>query len=84
MVREPQPLDTLAKENSVLELYSLATRVQILMNHNAEGFITGISIRNGGYVQYEVSFFNNGEYKSIWLQDFEFTTEGEKYKIGFK
>ena len=47
-----------------------------------EGFIVGILLKNKS-VQYEVSFFD-GEIKSTWLGDIEFTTEGKKSKIGFK
>lgn len=46
--------------------------------------ITAISIRFNA-VAYEVSYFNNGEYKQIYLNETEFTLEdGKKQTIGFK
>lgn len=51
--------------------------------HNAEGIITAISIRFGK-VTYEISYFHNGEYKTIWMSGEEFdVAESEKMKVGF-
>lgn len=48
------------------------------------GLITAVTIR-GNYVRYEFSYFNNGEYKSEWLDETEFTLlEDLKKEIGFK
>lgn len=67
-----------------MELYPIKTKVQINLNHACDGIITAINIR-AGYIQYEIAYFLNGEYKAIWLQDFEFTVvNGEKQRIGFK
>lgn len=43
--------------------------------------ITSISIRDNR-VSYEASYFNNGTYTSIWLNDYEFTIN-ENEKIGY-
>lgn len=49
---------------------------------NIEGMITCQNIRFDK-VQYEVSYFNNGEQKAIWMNENEFTTDVKKYAIGF-
>lgn len=49
---------------------------------NIEGMITAQSLRFDK-VQYEVSYFNNGEQKAIWMNENEFTTDVKKYAIGF-
>ena len=49
---------------------------------NIEGMITAQSLRFDK-VQYEVSYFNNGEQKGIWMNENEFTTDVKKYAIGF-
>jgi hypothetical protein len=50
-----------------------------------EGYITAISIRFNA-ISYEVSYFNNGEYKQVWLHDteFEILNKSNKQSIGFK
>ena len=51
--------------------------------HNAEGIITAISIRFGRCT-YELSYFHNGEYRTIWLSEEEIeVSNGEKQKVGF-
>lgn len=49
---------------------------------NIEGMITAQNLRFER-VQYEVSYFNNGEQKAIWMNENEFTTDVKKYAIGF-
>lgn len=52
--------------------------------HNAEGIITAVSIRFGRCT-YELSYFNNGDYKTVWLSEEELEISGEeKQKVGFK
>lgn len=52
--------------------------------HNVECIITGISIRFNRCT-YELSYFNNGENKTVWLDEAEFTVKSEgRSKIGFK
>jgi len=52
---------------------------------NIEGIITAASIRFNS-VAYEVSYFNNGEYKQVWLNEseFELSINTKKETIGFK
>lgn len=51
---------------------------------NIEGMITATTIRFDNIV-YEFSYFNNNEYKTIWLSEHEFEVkELEKRKIGLK
>ena len=45
--------------------------------------ITCISIKFDK-VQYEISYFYLGEQKIVWLDENEFETNENKYKIGFK
>lgn len=59
------------------------TKVTTVLS-NIQGIVTGTSIRFEA-ISYEVSYFNNGEYKQVWLNESEFTiTEGKKQTIGFK
>lgn len=68
----------------MIEVLQHGSKVTMNGNHDVEGFITGIVIRRN-YIQYEIGYFNNGDYKSIWLQEFEITvTNGERVQIGFK
>lgn len=52
---------------------------------NIEGIVTAVSIRFNA-VAYEVSYFNNGEYKQVWLNEseFELSSTHKKETIGFK
>lgn len=51
---------------------------------NFEGIITGISIRYDK-VSYEVSYFYNGDYKSIFMDESEFDVQAcDKTIVGFK
>lgn len=50
---------------------------------NINGIVTAVSIRFNS-VSYEVSYFNNGEYKQAWLNKEEFIIiEGKPISIGF-
>ena len=49
---------------------------------NIEGMVTCQNLRFDK-VQYEISYFNNGEQKAIWMNENEFTTDVKKYAIGF-
>jgi hypothetical protein len=48
-----------------------------------EGMITAQSIRFDR-VQYEISYFDSGDHKTVWMNEFEFETEADKKSIGFK
>jgi hypothetical protein len=67
------------------EYFSCGSKVAITYNHAVNGIITCICIRHGN-VTYEVSYFNSGEYKQIWLTENEFTVINgdDKIKIGFQ
>lgn len=50
---------------------------------NIEGIITATCIRFNK-VQYELSYFCNGEYKCIWMDESEFTVDKKTLiKVGF-
>ena len=48
-----------------------------------EGMITAQSIRFDK-VQYEISYFNSGDQKTVWMNENEFETNVEKRAVGFK
>ena len=49
-----------------------------------EAIVTAISIRFNR-AQYELSYFHNGEYKTMWMDESEFDIDPiEKVTIGFK
>lgn len=50
---------------------------------NIEGMITCCDIRFNK-IQYEISYFLNGEEQTIWMHEEQFETNKEKIKIGFK
>lgn len=67
-----------------MQVHKCGAKVAISLNHDSDGLITAISIRFER-VSYEVSYFNAGEYKQVWLDECEFTIlNGDKQKIGFK
>lgn len=47
-----------------------------------KGTITAATIRFD-FVSYELTFFSNGDYKTVWVYEAEFTTAAEKETIGF-
>lgn len=65
-----------------IEIYECGTDVTV-KEVNIKGVITGACIRYGR-VTYEVSYFFNGDQKSPWLVEDQFTTEGKKGSVGFK
>lgn len=48
-----------------------------------EGMITAFIVRFDK-VQYEISYFHDGEQKTLWMNEMEFTAKTEKQSIGFK
>lgn len=48
-----------------------------------KGMITAFIIRFDK-VQYEISYFHDGEEKTVWMHEKQFSTEGTKKAIGFK
>ena len=67
-----------------MDIYTLGQPVQTKVG-DIEGILTAVTIRPVGPVAYEVSYFNGGDYKSVWLSETEFTVNFEqKHSIGFK
>ncbi len=65
-----------------MKVYECGTEINI-KNVNIDGFITGINIRNK-IVRYEISFFSNGKYNQMWMNEYEFKIKnGNKTSIGF-
>lgn len=65
-----------------MKVYKCGTKVYL--NEKIEALITRVQIR--GDVLYEVSYFKEGgDYCSVWLSEFEFSTKSKaKEEIGFK
>ena len=63
-----------------IEYYQCGTMVIISIG-KTEGMITSMNVRFDS-VSYEITYYFNGEYKTVWLREREFTTEGIK-KIGY-
>lgn len=47
-----------------------------------KGMITCIAIRFDK-ITYEISYFNSGEQKCVWMNESEFETKEQKTQIGF-
>jgi len=67
-----------------MEVIKYGTKVESVIG-GIIGIITAISIRESGF-SYEVSYFVDSEYKSIYLCESEFVIRGKRntQKIGFK
>jgi hypothetical protein len=66
-----------------MEVYKCGIYV-IIKSSGIRAMITACVIRFQN-MSYEVSYFSDGQYTSIWLNEFEFDTDREeKTKIGFK
>lgn len=64
-------------------LYKCGTKV-ITEIGKIEAIVTCISIRNDKAL-YELAWFHNGEYRTAFVSENEFTVENkERQKIGFK
>ena len=69
----------------MIELIKIGTEVSI--SHENEGEITAISIRDDNHIKYEVSYWNNENYNSVWLTVRELKkliNKPSTFKIGFK
>lgn len=66
-----------------MKIVKCGTDITTKLN-NINGIITAACIRFNA-VNYEVSYFNNGEYKQIWLSEAEFQVSNGSRKqiIGF-
>lgn len=67
-----------------MKVVKCGSRVKSVLT-NIEGIVTAASIRFNS-VSYEVSYFNNGEYKQVWFNEceFELSSTAKKETIGFK
>lgn len=67
----------------MLQVIPNYTKVKTVLD-NIAGMTTAFSIR-GTLVQYEITYFLNGEAKTTWMAEQEFTVDAtEKQTIGFK
>jgi len=69
---------------NILEIFATGTRVKTKIGE-ISGIITAATIRENR-IQYEVSYFYDGQYKNVWLDECEFTTVGKSFgvTIGYK
>lgn len=68
---------------NVTEVYPCGTSVTTVVG-SMSGMITCVSERFGK-VQYEITYMDGGEFKTVWMNEYEFKTDaGEKKKIGYK
>ena len=73
----------MSSKKNYIEVVKCGTKATTKMSQ-IEGIVTGISIRFNR-ATYEISYFHNGEYKSVWLDESEFEIgECLKGRIGFK
>jgi hypothetical protein len=65
-----------------VELLPCGTMVKTKLG-SISGMITASVIRFDK-LQYEISYFHDGEEKTVWMNEAQFTTEANKTTIGFK
>ncbi len=75
--------------DEVIEVYPVGTLVHfttgIIDKADVTGTITTVRLQGRDYVDYEVSFWNNGDRKTAWVHPSEFTaTQQSTARIGFK
>jgi len=71
----------------MIEIFKIGTSVSINDSEvPISGLITGVQIGKNGNCKYKINYFLAGDYKEIWVYDFEFSVEkqDEKERIGFK
>lgn len=61
-----------------IKIVPLNTRVTTVIGE-VEGMITGVCIREG-YINYDISYFKNGEYTNCWLNRAEFLVKSSNSK----
>ena len=64
------------------EVYPTGTKCRI-EELKLDCTITSISIIDSN-VKYELEYYYNGEFKTTWKREGQFTTDGQKAKLGFK
>lgn len=66
-----------------MEVVKCGTKAHINLSQS-EATVTGISIRFGR-ASYELTYFHNGDVKTVWMDESEFTIgDVNKQRIGFK
>lgn len=67
-----------------MEVLPCGTEV-ILKRSEYKGIVVGINIRDTRII-YEISYYENGAYKTNWFCDYEFIVEStvQKLELGFK
>lgn len=66
-----------------MTIHDCGSEVRTKLGNN-NGVITAVCIRFQG-VQYEITYFFQGEYKVVWMNESEFLVDcGNKSGIGFK
>lgn len=70
---------------TILNVYSVGTEVSTVVG-KITAVITAILLRDKS-IQYEIAYFNHGDYKSAWVYEFEIIVINkinDTTKIGFK
>lgn len=69
---------------TIFDIFTPGTPVKTKIGE-INGIITAATIRDLR-IQYEVSYFYDGQYKNVWLDEYEFYPTGKSGKIviGFK
>lgn len=75
-------IPTPQNENNSLCLFPCGSPIKTKYG-NIEGMITAQSLRFDK-IQYEITYFNSGEQKCIWMNENEFIANSDKCQIGFK
>lgn len=71
-------------KNTIMSVKAYKTGTNVCFDRGTlQGVITAILIRDES-VRYEVSYFLNGEFKEIWLNETMFVAEGNKTTIGYR
>lgn len=67
----------------MINVYLPGTKVKTVSG-NHEALILQSSIVSPEYIQYQIGYFYDGDYKTYWVSEFEFSTDESKTQIGFK
>ena len=65
-----------------IKLYPSGTRVRTSIGQ-IEAMITAACIRFSS-VSYEITYFYDGEQRTVWMNEAEFSTSGKMVVVGFK
>jgi hypothetical protein len=63
-------------------IYKCGTNVLTVVG-NKSGIISEVSIKYN-IIQYNISYYEGNEFKSVWLPEQELIVNGEKQRIGYK